>query len=69
MAWSRGRTAWNPPGPESENIQVHGSHCGLGGEPGGALYAIADRLAQPLDDWHPFAAKGLMGLMYPSGNA
>lgn len=67
-----GIVAWQnclePAGPESENIQVHGSHCGLGVNPS-VLYAIADRLAQPADDWHPFAAKGLMGLMYPSGNA
>ena len=67
-----GVVAWQnclePAGPESENIQVHGSHLGLGVNPA-VLYAIADRLAQPMDDWHPFAAKGLMGLMYPSGNA
>ncbi|WP_375393953.1 esterase/lipase family protein [uncultured Sphingomonas sp.] len=67
-----GIVAWQnclePAGPESENIQVRGSHCGLGVNPA-VLYAIADRLAQPLDGWRPFAAKGLMGLMYPRGNA
>lgn len=53
-------------GPDTENIRVHGSHCGLGIN-ATVLYAIADRLAQPVEGWQPFAAKGPIGLMYPSG--
>jgi pimeloyl-ACP methyl ester carboxylesterase len=41
-------------GPHAQNIEVYGSHCGLGHNPA-ALVAIADRLAQPEDDWKPFA--------------
>ena len=29
------------------------------------LYAVADRLAQAEDDWHPFERKGLKAFMYP----
>ena len=40
-------------GPRAENIEVYGSHCGLGHNPA-ALVAIADRLAQPEGEWAPF---------------
>ena len=40
-------------GPQTESIQVDGSHCGLAHHPA-AVYAIADRLAQPEDAWKPF---------------
>ena len=52
-----GITAWECAlqieGPQSESIEVPGSHLGLGFNPL-ALYAIADRLAQPVDEWKPF---------------
>ena len=51
-------------GPGAENIEVEGSHCGLGHNPA-ALYAIADRLAQPEGQWKPFDRSGLRGLVYP----
>ena len=38
-----------------ENIEVRGSHSGLGFNPA-VLYAISDRLNQPEDDWRPFSA-------------
>jgi hypothetical protein len=41
-------------GPRTQNIEVYGSHCGLGHNPA-ALVAISDRLAQPEDDWQPFS--------------
>jgi hypothetical protein len=45
-----GICAWqaclNRDGPLAENIEVYGSHCGLGHNPA-VIYAIADRLAQP----------------------
>jgi len=39
--------------PETENIRVYGSHCGLGHNPA-VLWAILDRLALPEDAWKPF---------------
>ncbi|MES2739962.1 MAG: alpha/beta hydrolase [Pseudomonadota bacterium] len=38
---------------QSENIEVHASHIGLGANPL-VLYAIADRLAQPEGQWRRF---------------
>ena len=43
-----------------ENIQVPGSHIGLGFN-GIVLSVVADRLAEPQSDWKPFAPKGLLG--------
>ncbi len=40
-------------GHERENIEVVGSHCGLGWN-ARALWAIADRLALAEGDWKPF---------------
>jgi len=51
-------------GPLSENIEVEGSHCGLGHNPA-VLYAICDRLAQPEGAWRPFDRTGLRSLIYP----
>ena len=51
-------------GDQCENIEVLASHCGLGVNPS-VMLAIADRLAQDEDDWHPFEAKGLASLMFP----
>ncbi len=51
-------------GPQSESIEVYASHLGLGAN-ASVLYAVADRLAQPEDDWQPFARKGLGALVYP----
>jgi pimeloyl-ACP methyl ester carboxylesterase len=51
-------------GPQSENIEVDGSHCGLGHNPA-VLFAIADRLAQPEGEWRPFERSGLRSLVYP----
>ncbi len=42
-----------------ENIQVPGSHIGLGFN-GIVLSIVADRLAQPENQWKPFAAQGLL---------
>ena len=48
----------------TENIEVQGSHCGLGHNPG-AVYAIADRLAHPQGQWQPFRRSGTRSLLYP----
>ena len=47
----------------TENIEVEGSHSGLGYNPA-VLYAIADRLALPEDEWRPFDRGGLRSLLY-----
>ena len=63
-----GICAWqnciNQEGPEVENIEVHGSHCGLGHLPA-AVYAIADRLAQPEGGWKRFDRSGWRAAIYP----
>ncbi|BAT61367.1 alpha/beta hydrolase family protein [Variibacter gotjawalensis] len=51
-------------GPQTESIEVHGSHMGLGHLPA-AVYAIADRLAQPEGEWTKFSA-GWMSCLYPN---
>lgn len=69
--WSRedGVVAWQncvePFGENSDNIEVHGSHCGLGVNPA-VLYAVADRLALPEDGFVPFNREGMRALFYPS---
>lgn len=40
-------------GPTRENIHIRASHCGIGHHPA-ALMVIADRLAQPEDEWRPY---------------
>jgi hypothetical protein len=47
------QTCLDRPGEHCENIAVMASHLGLGHHPA-ALYAIADRLAQPKGTWTPF---------------
>jgi len=50
-------------GPQTENIEVISSHCGLGMN-AAVLYAIADRLAQPQHAWRPFDRTGWRSLIY-----
>jgi pimeloyl-ACP methyl ester carboxylesterase len=47
----------------AENIVIESSHLGLGAHPA-ALYAVADRLAQPEGDWEPFHRGGWRSLVY-----
>ena len=49
---------------QSESIEVEGSHCGLAVNPA-AVYAIADRLAQPESAWKPFDRSGWRSLIFP----
>ncbi len=64
-----GIVAWQncvePECATTDNIEVNGSHVGLGVNPV-VLYAVADRLAQPEGEWKPFDRKGLRALFYPS---
>lgn len=50
---------------QTDNIEVYGSHCGLGVN-AAAMYAVADRLALPEGEWAPFERTGLKALVYPS---
>lgn len=53
--------------PIAENIEVRGSHCGLAHNPY-VLFAIADRLSQPIGGWRPFQREGLRRFFF-SANA
>ena len=65
---SDGICAWqaclNKDGPLAENIEVYGSHCGLGHHPA-VVFAIADRLAQPEGAWKKFDRSGWRRLFFP----
>jgi len=49
----------------SENIEVRGSHCGLGFNPA-AVYAITDRLAQAPQQWKHFTSPLWLKGLFPS---
>jgi hypothetical protein len=51
----------------SESIEVESSHCGMGHHPA-AVFAVADRLAQPEGKWLPFDRSGWRSLAYPDPN-
>jgi pimeloyl-ACP methyl ester carboxylesterase len=53
--------------PQTENVEVYGSHCGLGHNPA-ALFVIADRLAQRQREWEPFRAPRRLRGLYPAGD-
>lgn len=50
-------------GPQSENIEIEGSHVGMGLNPL-AWFAIADRLAQPAGEWQRFSRDGRRRYFY-----
>jgi pimeloyl-ACP methyl ester carboxylesterase len=64
---SDGIVAWpcsvEAEGPLAENIEVAASHIGLGVNPL-AMYALADRLAQPEGAWRPFEPHGIARHLY-----
>ncbi|MDQ2734322.1 MAG: alpha/beta hydrolase [Pseudomonadota bacterium] len=62
------RCSLNEPSPIAENIEVHASHVGMGMNPL-ALYAVADRLAQPIGAWQPFDATGARRWFFRTGPA
>ena len=51
------RCSLNEAGPLVENIEVPASHVGMGANPL-ALFAVADRLAQPIGRWQRFDVSG-----------
>jgi pimeloyl-ACP methyl ester carboxylesterase len=58
------QTCLDTPGERCENIAVMASHLGLGHHPA-ALWAIADRLAQPEGAWKPFKAPLFLRPAFP----
>ena len=60
LAW---RTCLDEHTPRAENIAVLASHFGITHHPA-ALWAIADRLAQPADQWKPFQPPPLLPTAY-----
>jgi len=62
VAW---QTCLDLPGKNAENIAVWSSHFGFGHNPA-ALWAVADRLAQPADRWHRFSSPALLRAAYPT---
>ncbi len=52
-------------GPRTENIEVRGTHSGLGCNMA-ATIAVADRLAQPVGTWRPFVAPPLLKALFPA---
>src|SRR5271165_2883279 len=60
VAW---RCSVEPRATLAENIVVESSHLGLGAHPL-ALFAIAERLAQPAGHWEPFHREGWRRFAY-----
>lgn len=50
--------------PHTENVEVRGSHCGLGHNPA-AMFVVADRLAQQEFEWRPFRAPHPIRRLFP----
>jgi pimeloyl-ACP methyl ester carboxylesterase len=50
--------------PQTENIEVVSSHIGMAVHPA-VLFAVADRLAQPEGQWHPFERRGWRAAVFP----
>lgn len=61
VAW---RSCRQTPGPQAENVRVHGSHCGLGVNTSAAV-VIADRLAQPRDSWARYRPNVFTAAFFP----
>jgi pimeloyl-ACP methyl ester carboxylesterase len=64
VAWEASIQAPCPVNACTENIEILASHVGMGMNPL-ALYAVADRLAQPHGQWAPFHREGMRALFYP----
>src|SRR5574337_1978377 len=62
VAW---RACLNEPGPQAEKVAVRASHLGIGNHPA-AIWAVADRLAQPAGRWAPFRPPSVLRPAYLS---
>ena len=65
VAW---QTCIDRVSPRAENIAVLSSHIGYGHHPA-TVWAIADRLAQPLDGWAPFRPPAVLRPLFPRPDA
>ena len=67
-----GIVAWQAcldvPSARAENIAVVGSHLGFGHHPA-VIWAVADRLAQPLGEWAPFRPPAALRPLYPPADS
>lgn len=63
--WQACRDDWAHESAFAENIEVRGSHMGLGHNPQ-VMWIIANRLAQPAGHWQPFRQKLLHKMLYPN---
>lgn len=63
VAW---HTCTEQPSEGHENIEVRCAHLGFGVDPA-TLWAVADRLAQPVGAHAPFRAPAALRWLYPSG--
>ncbi|MAT93158.1 MAG: alpha/beta hydrolase [Halioglobus sp.] len=60
------RTTWQRDGhAQSQSIRVRGSHCGMTLNPS-IWFLVAERLAQPPQQWRPFERAQWAGLIYPA---
>lgn len=57
------QTAIQTPSTIADNIEVYAGHIALGFS-AAVLYATAERLAQPADNWQPFLRSGWKSLVY-----
>ena len=64
MGRARAQRRLDPPSARAENIAVVGSHFGFGHHPA-VIWAVADRLAQPLGQWARFRAPRALRPFYP----
>jgi hypothetical protein len=55
------------PSEHAENVEVYGSHVGLGFNVS-ALFLLSERLAQPENAWRPFERRGWRVLVYGPGH-
>jgi pimeloyl-ACP methyl ester carboxylesterase len=67
-----GIVAWQAcldlPSSRAENVAVLGSHFGYGHHPA-VIFAVADRLAQPVNEWQPFQPPRALRRLFPRPDA
>jgi hypothetical protein len=59
--------ALNPAAPQTENVEVYGSHLGMTCNPM-TVAAVLDRLAQKEGDWKPFDPTRYRTLVFPAND-
>ena len=59
------RSCVDEPGRQSENVEVRGSHCGLGMNPA-VMVVLADRLQLGVGEWRPFEPGLISRRLHPA---